>query len=75
MPASFLFANSAIELKAQSFDEDWRGGFFCPCHGSRFDLAGRVYSGSPSSRNMEVPPHSFESDDILVVGIDEEVSA
>ena len=74
-PHLFCSPTPHIELKAQSFDEDWRGGFFCPCHGSRFDLAGRVYSGSPSSRNMEVPPHSFESDDILVVGIDEEVSA
>ena len=61
-----------IELRHQPFDQEWRGGFFCPCHGSRFDLAGRVYKGSPASRNMEVPPHSYESDDVLVVGVDEE---
>lgn len=61
-----------IALRPQPFDEDWRGGFFCPCHGSRFDLAGRVYSGSPASRNMEVPPHSFESENVLIIGVDEE---
>lgn len=56
--------------------DEWLGGFFCPCHGSRFDLAGRVYSDAPASENLEVPPHSFEgeSGDILVVGVDEEVA-
>ncbi len=64
-----------IELKPEPFDTEWRGGFFCPCHGSRFDLAGRVYSGSPASRNMEVPPYSFEGNDVLVIGVDEENAA
>ncbi|GAB3372026.1 ubiquinol-cytochrome c reductase iron-sulfur subunit [Spongiibacter taiwanensis] len=49
----------------------WVGGFFCPCHGSRFDLAGRVYSGSPASQNLIVPPYSFEGDNVLVVGVDQ----
>ncbi len=49
----------------------WVGGFFCPCHGSRFDLSGRVYSGSPASQNLEIPPYSFEGDNILVVGVDQ----
>jgi ubiquinol-cytochrome c reductase iron-sulfur subunit len=74
-PHLFCSPTPHIELKAQPFDEEWRGGFFCPCHGSRFDLAGRVYSGSPSSRNMEVPPHSFEDDNVLIIGIDEETVA
>lgn len=74
-PHLFCSPTPHIELRAQPFDSDWRGGFFCPCHGSRFDLAGRVYSGSPASRNMEVPPHYFESDDILVIGLDEETAA
>lgn len=71
-PHLFCSPTPHIELRAQPFDSDWLGGFFCPCHGSRFDLAGRVYSGSPSSRNMQVPPYFFESDNILVIGIDEE---
>jgi ubiquinol-cytochrome c reductase iron-sulfur subunit len=49
---------------------DWPGGFFCPCHGSRFDLAGRVFNGSPASANLRVPPHKFESDTMLVIGVD-----
>ena len=71
-PHLFCSPTPHIELRPQSFDSDWRGGFFCPCHGSRFDFAVRVYSGSPSSRNMLVPPHTFESDNILVIGVDEE---
>ncbi len=50
--------------------KDWQGGFFCPCHGSKFDLSGRVYSGVPASANLVVPPYTFEGDDVLVVGVD-----
>jgi len=49
---------------------DWLGGFFCPCHGSRFDLAGRVYSGVPAPLNLEVPPHRYLSENELVIGED-----
>ena len=50
---------------------DWPGGFFCPCHGSRFDLAGRVFQGSPASVNLRIPPYSFSSDSQLVIGKDD----
>ncbi len=50
---------------------DWPGGFFCPCHGSRFDLAGRVFEGSPASVNLRVPPYAFANEHTLVVGVDE----
>ncbi len=46
----------------------WQGGFFCPCHGSKFDLSGRVYQGVPAPTNLEVPPYSYESDTVIVVG-------
>ncbi len=52
--------------------EDWQGGFFCPCHGSKFDLSGRVYSGVPASENLVVPPYRFESHYILEIGVDSE---
>jgi ubiquinol-cytochrome c reductase iron-sulfur subunit len=52
----------------------WKGGFFCPCHGSKFDLSGRVYAGVPASANLVVPPYSFEGDNILVVGVDSEAA-
>ena len=48
----------------------WQGGFFCPCHGSKFDLAGRVYKSVPAPINLEVPPHTYETDTTIVVGID-----
>ncbi len=54
--------------------DEWIGGFFCPCHGSKFDLAGRVYSGVPASTNLEVPPYSYESDNVLVIGVDAEAA-
>jgi len=74
-PHLFCSPTPHIELRPQPFDAEWRGGFFCPCHGSRFDLAGRVYSGSPASRNMQVPPYSYEDENVLVIGIDEESAA
>lgn len=54
--------------------EAWAGGFFCPCHGSKFDLAGRVYNGVPASTNLVIPPHSFEGEKILVIGVDTEAA-
>ncbi len=50
----------------------WLGGFFCPCHGSKFDLAGRVKQGVPAPSNLLVPPYSFVSDKVIVIGVDEE---
>jgi ubiquinol-cytochrome c reductase iron-sulfur subunit len=47
---------------------DWHGGFFCPCHGSRFDLAGRVYKGVPAPTNLRVPPYRFIQDDVIMIG-------
>ena len=49
---------------------DFQGGFFCPCHGSKFDFAGRVYSGVPAPTNLPVPPHYFVSDDVIRIGED-----
>ena len=49
---------------------DWQGGFFCPCHGSKFDLAGRVYKGSPAPTNLVVPPHRYLNDQTLLIGED-----
>jgi ubiquinol-cytochrome c reductase iron-sulfur subunit len=53
---------------------DWPGGFRCPCHGSRFDLAGRVFNGSPASTNLVVPPYSFRDPQTLIIGEDSAAS-
>lgn len=51
---------------------DWVGGFYCPCHGSKFDYAGRVFRGAPAPTNLRVPPYTFASDNTLVIGEDAE---
>ena len=60
------------EVKPMEFDSNWQGGYFCPCHGSRFDLAGRVYQGVPAPTNLVVPPYKFLDNNILLIGEDEE---
>ena len=61
------------EVGPTPFNSDWQGGFFCPCHGSQFDLAGRVFAGVPAPINLEVPPHRYEGD-VLIVGEDQEAA-
>ena len=56
--------------QAEPFEADWKGGFYCPCHGSLFDLAGRVYKNKPAPDNLEVPPHKFLSDTRILIGDD-----
>jgi ubiquinol-cytochrome c reductase iron-sulfur subunit len=58
------------DIGAADLGADWPGGFFCPCHGSRFDLAGRVYKGAPAPTNLVVPPHQYLSDAKLLIGVD-----
>lgn len=58
-----------------SLPDDWTGGFLCPCHGSTFDLAGRVYKNKPAPDNLEVPPYMYLSDSRLIIGKDEKGEA
>jgi ubiquinol-cytochrome c reductase iron-sulfur subunit len=51
---------------------EWKGGFFCPCHGSKFDLSGRVFKGSPAPTNLVVPPHKYVGNDTIIIGEDQE---
>ncbi|HSJ49589.1 MAG TPA: ubiquinol-cytochrome c reductase iron-sulfur subunit [Gammaproteobacteria bacterium] len=62
------------EVAPADLGPDWKGGFFCPCHGSTFDLAGRVYRGVPAPTNLVVPPHRYISDTVILVGEDEGVA-
>jgi ubiquinol-cytochrome c reductase iron-sulfur subunit len=61
----------AADAKAE-MGSDWVGGFYCPCHGSKFDYAGRVFRGAPAPTNLKVPPYTFVSDGTLVIGEDQE---
>ena len=63
------------ELAPADLGAEWDGGFFCPCHGSKFDMAGRVYAGVPAPYNLEVPPYRYVDDNIVVVGEDPGVDA
>ncbi|MCP4046204.1 MAG: ubiquinol-cytochrome c reductase iron-sulfur subunit [Gammaproteobacteria bacterium] len=57
------------QVGPQPFDDNWNGGFYCPCHKSKFDLAGRVYKGVPAPTNLSIPPYSFLDDQTLMIGV------
>ena len=65
----------AAEIKPEPYDPNWKGGYFCPCHKSRFDMAGRVFQGVPAPTNLVVPPHFYENDSTIVVGLDPQGAA
>ena len=61
---------SRFELGAADLGADWPGGFFCPCHGSKFDLAGRVFKSVPAPSNLKVPPHRYVNETTILIGVD-----
>jgi len=63
------------EIKPEPFDPEWKGGFFCPCHKSRYDIAGRVFQGVPAPANMVVPPYKFVDDTHILIGVNPEDKA
>ena len=63
-------ADLTPEYAQPSLPDDWAGGFLCPCHGSTFDMAGRVFKNKPAPDNLEVPPHMYLSDSRLIIGED-----
>jgi ubiquinol-cytochrome c reductase iron-sulfur subunit len=58
------------EIRPEPFDPEWKGGYFCPCHKSRFDMAGRVFQGVPAPTNLVVPPHHYADDNTIGIGVD-----
>lgn len=59
-----------FEVAPADLGPDWQGGFFCPCHGSKFDLSGRVYAGVPAPTNLPIPPYRFVGDNLVLIGDD-----
>ena len=64
-----------FEVASAEMGPDWMGGFYCPCHGSRFDLAGRVFANMPAPTNLPIPPYRFVTDTLIIVGEDTGASA
>ncbi|HBO1454607.1 ubiquinol-cytochrome c reductase iron-sulfur subunit [Pseudomonas aeruginosa] len=60
------------EVAPADLGPGWKGGYFCPCHGSHYDLAGRVYKGQPAPLNLPIPPYTFDADDVITIGVDQE---
>jgi len=60
------------EIAPADLGPEWKGGFFCPCHGSRYDLSGRVFAGVPAPSNLKVPPYRFVTDTRIMIGVDPE---
>jgi ubiquinol-cytochrome c reductase iron-sulfur subunit len=71
---SHLGCSPQDKLKAgtEAFETDWKGGFYCPCHGSLFDLAGRVYKNKPAPDNLKVPPYQYLSETKILIGEDKD---
>jgi ubiquinol-cytochrome c reductase iron-sulfur subunit len=63
------------DIKPEPFDPEWKGGFFCPCHKSRYDIAGRVFQGVPAPANLVVPPYKFIDDKHIMIGVNPEGAA
>jgi ubiquinol-cytochrome c reductase iron-sulfur subunit len=63
------------QVGPQPYDDDWKGGFYCPCHKSKFDVAGRVYKSVPAPTNLRIPPYSFLDDQTLILGVSPEGAA
>ncbi len=63
------------EIKPEPFDPNWKGGFYCPCHKSRYDMSGRVYDGVPAPANLAVPPYKFLADTRIQIGVNPEGAA
>jgi ubiquinol-cytochrome c reductase iron-sulfur subunit len=58
------------EIRPEPYDAQWKGGYFCPCHKSRFDMSGRVFQDVPAPLNLLVPPHHYQDDNTIVIGVD-----
>ncbi|WP_315389119.1 ubiquinol-cytochrome c reductase iron-sulfur subunit [uncultured Stenotrophomonas sp.] len=63
------------EIRPEPFDPEWKGGYFCPCHKSRFDMSGRVFQGVPAPINLLVPPHHYQDDSTIIIGVDPQGAA
>ena len=70
-PLGAFEVNNSFQVAGADLGANWPGGFYCPCHGSKFDLSGRVFKGMPAPRNLSVPPYAISADQRIVIGADD----
>jgi ubiquinol-cytochrome c reductase iron-sulfur subunit len=70
-PLGAFVANDSYQVTGADLGKDWPGGFYCPCHGSKYDLSGRVFKSMPAPKNLTVPPYAFASAARIIIGVDD----
>jgi ubiquinol-cytochrome c reductase iron-sulfur subunit len=70
-PLGAFEANDAFQVAGADLGANWPGGFYCPCHGSKYDISGRVFKSMPAPKNLPVPPYAFASDARITIGVDD----
>jgi ubiquinol-cytochrome c reductase iron-sulfur subunit len=70
-PLGAFDPNNAFQVAGADLGQNWPGGFYCPCHGSKYDLSGRVFKSMPAPKNLTVPPYAFATDARIVIGVDD----
>ena len=70
-PLGAFDPNQAYQLAGTDLGQNWPGGFYCPCHGSKYDMSGRVFKSMPAPKNLTVPPYAFDGDAIILIGVDD----
>jgi ubiquinol-cytochrome c reductase iron-sulfur subunit len=70
-PLGAFEPNNAFQLTGTDLGQNWPGGFYCPCHGSKYDISGRVFKSMPAPKNLTVPSYTFAGDARIVIGLDE----
>jgi ubiquinol-cytochrome c reductase iron-sulfur subunit len=70
-PLGAFVANDSYQVTGADLGKDWPGGFYCPCHGSKYDLSGRVFKSMPAPKNLTVPPYAFASVARIIIGVDD----
>jgi ubiquinol-cytochrome c reductase iron-sulfur subunit len=74
-PLGAFEPNNASQVAGVDLGQGWPGGFYCPCHGSKYDISGRVFKGQPAPRNLTVPPYAISADAHVVIGVDDAKTA
>src|SRR6202051_1416738 len=70
-PLGAFEANNSFQVAGTDLGQNWPGGFYCPCHGSKYDISGRVFKSMPAPKNLTVPPYAFADAARLVIGVDD----